>query len=251
MSEFLDVAIDAAKKAGEIHKKYFQHQVEIEVKEDKSLVSTADKESEAVIIETIKATFPDHAFFGEETGKSGDSEYTWVIDPLDGTHHFLRGIDHFSVLIALMKGDEVIMGVSYDALRDHLMTCEKGKGVTIDGETAKLSQETDIAKSILTFEWLKGFTRVDKDQQVWQLIKDSFSTTILDAREEYQAVLTGKVEAMMGGGLGFYDFAPYVVMIEELGGKVTDMNGKKVGPDSTSFLIANKALHAQLVEQLR
>ncbi len=248
MAEFLDVAIDAAKKGGEVLMKHYQKKITVEMKADKTFVTNVDKESEEVIMTTIKKSFPDHAFFGEEFGKTGQSEYVWLIDPLDGTHHFMRDIPHFAVLIALMKENTIIMGLSYDPNTGHLMYAERGKGVTIEGETAKLSTVAEVNKAMCSFQWLVGFARAGLAKELMDLLGHITASTLLDAREQHQSLLTGKIDAMITAEIGIYDVAPYVLMIEELGGIATDIRGKPMGLDSTSFIGANKELHGKLVE---
>ena len=141
MDSFIDRAVKAAKVAGEIQRNYFDKGVEIKTKAGKhhNRVTIADLESEKVIVSLIRKHYPEHNIFAEEGEyKTTDSEYNWIIDPLDGTNNFSRGIPIFCVSIALAKNNEVILGVIYDVLKNELFTAEKGKGAFLNGKKIKV-----------------------------------------------------------------------------------------------------------------
>src|SRR3990167_3533045 len=126
----IETAIEAAKKGGEIALKYFETELEHEIKDDKSFVTKADKETESAILEVLKEKFPDHSFLAEETGESGNkSEYTWVIDPIDGTANFVNGLPIWAISIGLVKNGEAILAVVYNPVINLLVHAEKGKGL--------------------------------------------------------------------------------------------------------------------------
>ena len=130
-SQFLKVALEAAKNAEEIITAYYTGDtMKVELKADETPVTLADRGAEKVIRETIKQAFPDHGFLGEEYGiEEGDSPYIWIIDPIDATKNYIRKIPIFGTQIALMKGDDLILGVSNAPLLNELLYAEAGKWV--------------------------------------------------------------------------------------------------------------------------
>ena len=149
-SRELEVAIKAALQAGKILEKYFEGEILRETKEDKSIVTRADRESEDVIKKLISETYPDHSIWGEETGLTENgNEYKWHIDPLDGTRNFANGIPFFAVSIALQHEGEIIVGVVYNPAMKALFYAEKGKGAYWNKKRIFVSQE-DEDKCIAT-----------------------------------------------------------------------------------------------------
>jgi myo-inositol-1(or 4)-monophosphatase len=147
----MDIAVKAAKEAGKIHKRYFRSEVRKETKSSSfDLVTSADIESEERIVSVIKEGFPEHNFLAEE-GKyeKTPSEYTWIIDPLDGTNNFAYGFPIFCSSIALARGNEVVAGVVYDVMHDELFSAEKGNGARLNGEKINVSPIDDLARSML------------------------------------------------------------------------------------------------------
>lgn len=112
--DFLKVALEAVEKAEKVIMHYYLEEGRMELKPDQSPVTIADKEAEKIIIGTIRKKFPDHSFLGEESGGSKEavSEYLWIVDPIDGTKNYLRGIPLFATQVALMKRNELVMGIS-------------------------------------------------------------------------------------------------------------------------------------------
>ena len=152
---FRETAIRAAKEAGKIHLKYFRKKFEIRYKAYKhNRVTIADTEAEKKIVSEIRKEYPSHNILAEEAEypRTG-SEYLWVIDPLDGTNNFSKGIPVFCVSIALAKDNELILGVIYDPTRNELFVAEKGKGAFLNGKRIKVSGSSQLHDSIL----LTGF----------------------------------------------------------------------------------------------
>src|SRR3989344_7542696 len=139
MSHELEVAIRAAKEAGEILKENFDNINPVTIKEDKSFQTKIDKLSEKKIVSVINENFPNHSIIAEEGGLSKkNSEYTWLIDPLDGTTNYIIKIPFFVISIALAKNDEVDLGVIYDPIHNQLFTAELGKGAYLNNSSIKV-----------------------------------------------------------------------------------------------------------------
>ncbi|MCK5235224.1 MAG: inositol-phosphate phosphatase, partial [Candidatus Aenigmarchaeota archaeon] len=159
-SEFLKTGLEAAKKAEEIILKYYSDEIRAELKEDMSPVTVADREAEKAIIEIIRLKFPDHSILGEESGSSDSaSEYLWIIDPIDGTKNYMRKIPLFATQIALMKGGEVIVGVSNAPALKELLYAEKGKGAYCNDRQIHVSKIDMLNKSYMSFGGLRHFEK--------------------------------------------------------------------------------------------
>ena len=160
----LNMAIKAARDAGKIQVIAFRDRSNLQIS-NKSLgdyVTEVDKECERVILETLKTAYPDHAFLGEESGESGkkDAEYTWVIDPLDGTTNFIHGIPQFAVSIALLKNGQPLHAVVYHAMANELFTATKGKGAYLDSRRIRVSGCNSMQDALLAtgFPFREGDT---------------------------------------------------------------------------------------------
>lgn len=252
MSEYLDVAIEAAKKGGDVLMRYFKSGFSVEFKADRSPVTEADKESERVIIETIKHRFPDHAFLGEESGASGESDYTWIIDPLDGTLLYSHNIPEFVVLIALLHKGKILVGVAYSPVQGTLITAENGRGCSVNGQNVHVSPVAKLEDAYCIHEYLDGFNREPVFlPKLLALIPKIRSLDNVAIRAGYQYFLEGKVDAVIVAGVKPWDIVPYALMAQEAGGLATDLDGKPIGKTSTSLLLANKHLHPGLLDCFR
>ena len=143
-SKFLEVALQAAKDAAEISRRYYDGNFTVTTKADLTPVTQADVECEHAIRDRILEHFPDHGFFGEETGKSQqDADYLWLVDPIDGTKAFVRQYPFFSTQIALMHNGEIILGVSSGTMLGELAWAEKGGGAWLNDKPLKVSDIAD------------------------------------------------------------------------------------------------------------
>jgi len=134
------IAIDAAHAAGDVLRYYYTHALTVKTKSNPfDLVTQADLEADKTATSLIADAFPSHAFWTEETGHSGgDSPYTWLIDPLDGTTNFVHRFPHFAVAIALLHQRMPILAVTFDPIHNELFVAEKGHGLTLNGELASV-----------------------------------------------------------------------------------------------------------------
>jgi len=155
-SKELDTAIKAALQAGLVLEHHFETDIFKQLKEDKSIVTLADRESEEVIKKNIFDIFPKHSILGEETGMTqNENDYVWYIDPIDGTRNFANHIPVFAVSIALAFKKELIMGVIYNPATKTLFYAEKGKGAYCNDKRIFVSKD-DISHSIITASRGKG-----------------------------------------------------------------------------------------------
>ncbi len=249
----IETAIEAAKKGGEVALKYFETELEHEVKDDKSFVTKADKETEAAILEVLKAKFPDHSFLAEETGESGNHpEYMWVIDPIDGTANFVNGLPLWAISIGLMKGNEAICGVIYNPLINLLVYGEKGKGLWCNGVRAHVSaQEKD--KAMIT----AGVGRAPgvKDKLI-AFFKESPKHVktyryVGSAALELAILARGGTEGFVAFGNSKWDYAAGALLVQEGGGMITDFRGNPWKFEENYFIASNGVVHNEIIEIMR
>ena len=161
-SEFLRAAFDAARTAANISRGYYSGNFEIATKADMTPVTQADLECEQAIRRTILERFPEHGFYGEETGRTQeDAEYQWLVDPIDGTKGFIRQYPFFSTQIALMRDREIILGVSCGTMMDELAWAEKGQGAWLNGRRLAVSTVGDPDRAAVSTGNLKSLAKSD------------------------------------------------------------------------------------------
>jgi len=255
---YLDIAILAAKKAGRVHKKYFSTNIKVETKgKSFDLLTIADIEAERVAVSAIKKYFPRHNFFAEENKyKKTNSEYTWIIDPLDGTNNFSSGLPIFCVSVALAKDNEVIVGAIYDVMRNELFYAQKNKGAYLNGKRIRVSKTASLKKSLLItgFYYDRGSEMIDNLNS----IKRFFFKRILGLRRLGAAALDlcyvacGRVSGFWEFKLSPWDFAAGMLLVQEAGGRVTNRSGKIVSLFKPSFIVAsNNRIHKKMLEVIR
>ncbi len=249
----IETAIEAAKKGGEIALKYFETELEHEIKDDKSFVTKADKETEAAILEVLKSKFPEHSFLAEETGESGNkSEYMWVIDPIDGTANFVNGLPLWAISIGLMKGNEAVCGVIYNPLINLLVYGEKGKGLWCNGARSHVSaQEKD--KAMITAGVGRAPGVKDKLAAFLKESPNHIKTYryIGSAALELAILARGGTEGFVAFGNSKWDYAAGTLLVQEGGGKLTDFKGNPWNFEENYFIASNGVVHNDIIEIMR
>ena len=248
----LDIAIEAAKAAAEISRRYFRGNFHVATKEDRTPVTQADIECEEAIRDIILAAFPDDGFYGEETGRTQeDADNLWLVDPIDGTKAFVRQYPFFSTQIALMRKGEIVLGVSCGTMFDELAWAERGKGAWLNGERLAVSDIHAPDRSAFSVGNLKSLA----DSEGWARLAEfvAVSDRIRGYGDfyHYHLLASGKIEAVIESDVNILDIAALSVIVAEAGGVFTDLNGKGPGLDTKSVLAANPALHAILLDRLR
>tara|TARA_B100000315_G_C14550505_1_gene575525 strand:- start:271 stop:1047 length:777 start_codon:yes stop_codon:yes gene_type:complete len=255
---YLDIAIKAAKKAGQIHLKHFQGDIKLQEKTSSfDLLTIADLEAEREVVNCIKEHYPDHNFLAEENKyDKTDSEHTWIIDPLDGTNNFSSGLPIFCCSIALAKGDDLLLGVVYDPNRDELFFAEKSKGAFLNTDKLEVNKKNTLKGSLL----ITGFY-YDRNKEMKSTllnIEKFFKKSILGLRRlgaaalDLSYVASGRVSGFWEFKLSPWDFAAGKIIIEEAGGTVTDNKGKAFSIYKPSYIVSsNSKIHTQLLEVLQ
>jgi len=238
----LQVAKAAALEAGSIIMEGFQKIHEARIKPDNSLVSDIDISAEAKIHEIITTVFPNHAFWGEEGGKSHqESPNLWIVDPLDGSHNFLQDIPIFTMSIAYVENGELKVGVIHDPLHGELFWAEKGKGSFVNNESIHVSSESEFSDTTV------GFTRGPHKENK-MLLGRIYSTVGSEVRNtrilgsaalHFAYVASGRFDALVNIGNHPWDFAAGILLISEAGGKVTDLVGNELNFEKDKIIASN------------
>ena len=252
-NQFLTVALEAAKNAEEIITAYYTSDaMKVELKADKTPVTLADTEAEKVIRETIKQAFPDHGFIGEEYGiEEGESPYLWIIDPIDATKNYIRKIPIFGTQIALMRGEELILGVSNAPLLNELLYAEAGSGAFLNGEPITVSSVTHPKDAMVCHGGLKWFVEKGTFPGIYNLITDAARTRGFGDFYMYHLVASGRVDAVIEAAISVWDIAAISVIVREAGGKVTDIRGQDITKDTESMVATNGILHDTVLDYFK
>ena len=246
------VMLLAAKHASKILLHHFNKKEKIKIKSNKSLVGAADLEANKAIIRIIKKNFPDHSILSEETGfEDNKSVYKWIIDPLDGTHNFLRGIPVFGTSIALEYKNKPILGIINFPVLCITAFAEKGKGSFMNGKRIAVSHKKNLDHSFVLFE----FSYANRMEKVGFLKKLVHKT--IDVRNFGSAIYNlllvacGKCDGYVVLTTNEWDIAAGFLLVEGAGGKVTDLKGGKWKPDQHQFVISNGKLHGKILKYLK
>jgi myo-inositol-1(or 4)-monophosphatase len=245
-----EFAIDLARKAGAIIKTNFSLGMKKEWKKDGTPLTETDKAVNRLVLEEIHKSYPDHAILSEEGGLPFKSEYVWVCDPMDGTTPFSHGYPTFAFSLALTKNGESILGVIYDPIMDRLAFAERGKGAFLNEQKMKVSAEPELTG--------KSFVHLDCDYKLaplrdWLIKnKDCYAPTIYSSVYVSLLVAAGEFSGEVFEYRHPWDGAAVKVIVEEAGGKVTDILGKEQRYDReiNGFIAANSAIHKQLVDAI-
>lgn len=236
---FLKIALEAAKKAEAVIMKYYGS-VEASLKKDQTPVTLADIEAEAMIVETIKDAFPNHSILGEEAGNlKSESEFLWIIDPIDGTKNYIKKIFLFATQIALLKNNEFVLGVSNAPAIKELLYAEKGGGAYCNDEKINVSNISDLKNATLSFGGLNYFQKKGKTPNLLNLIDQVYRPRSYGEFWAWHLLAEGKIDIIIEAGSKIWDFAALKTIVEEAGGKITDMNGDPISLNTTSTTITN------------
>ena len=251
-SQFLKVALEAAKNAEEIITAYYTGDMKVEMKEDETPVTLADRGAEKVIRETIKQAFPDHGFLGEEYGiEEADSPYVWIIDPIDATKNYIRKIPIFGTQLALTKGEELILGVSNAPLLNELLYAEADGGAFLNGEPIAVSSVPQPKDAMICHGGLKWFVEKGTFPGIYNLINDTGRSRGFGDFYMYHLVASGRVDAVVEAAISIWDIAAITVIVREAGGKVTDIQGQPITKDTESLAATNGVLHNTVLDYFK
>ena len=243
MDRVLQVAVEAARAAGDVALKYFRRGVEVTLKADRSPVTQADREAEQVIVELLGRAFPTHGFLGEELGARGSKDVRWIVDPIDGTRNFVRGIPNWAVLIALEERGEITAGVILNPVSGELWTARKGQGAFLGGERLRVSEVSSLEKATLVHASLGPVRRGGHWDGFLRLVDATDRQRGFGDFMCYTVLAEGKAEiSVEAPDLKPWDLAPVKLLVEEAGGRFTDFAGAPSIYSGTA-LASNGRLH--------
>lgn len=248
MSEELKVAIEAVKKASVIALYYFNNLPPITIKPDRTPVTKADKEVEIIIRNHIAKSFPKASFVGEEFGGDFTRGDAWIIDPVDGTKNFIRRIPMWSILLALWRNDEIIAGVSYMPGINELLYAEKGAGAFFNNKKVVVSKIQSIADCTITHTGNPFDFK--SPEHVKKLLTACAHARGFGDAYSYHLVANGRADVNFEPHVKVWDVAPFKVIIEEAGGKITTIDGKPFTTDIKDFVATNSLLHEKVIKIL-
>ncbi len=227
--------------------------VEPEHKGAIDLVTVADRESEAIVIETIRAAFPDHAILAEESGaqETADAAWRWIIDPLDGTTNYTHAVPIFCVTIGVEHRGEIVAGGTLSPATDELFLAERGAGATRNGERIHVSDCRDLDKALL----VTGFPYDRREHidyymtQYGSFLRQSQGVLRLGAAGmDFASVAMGRLDGYWERGLNPWDVAAGKLLIEEAGGRTSDFQNRPFDIFGPNFLASNGHLHDAMLD---
>lgn len=247
----ITLMIKAARAAGNVLLRHMHRLDALNVveKDRMDFASEVDSLAEKEIIKEFRRATPDYAILGEESGplnSGARARFTWVIDPLDGTSNYLRGIPHFCVSIALVENGEPVHGVIFDPLRNEIFAASRGGGTVLNDKRVRVADRKDLAGAML----ITGFPPRDRAHAPAQLA--CVGNLLQDAEDirrtgsaalDLAYVACGRADGYFEAGLKPWDIAAGVLMVREAGGKVVDYRGRATGPVDNRGL-AGRALVA-------
>jgi myo-inositol-1(or 4)-monophosphatase len=255
MQPMANIALRAARKAADFIALSVDRpdELTIEEKGPNDYVSNVDKTAEEIIVQQIQAVYPEHRILGEEFGEQGgDSEYTWIIDPLDGTLNFIQSIPHFAVSIGVLKGKHLEHGVIVDPLRHEEFVASRGYGAQLNGKRIRVSERKNLNECVIAtgIPPTSLETRIDPYMQTL----GEFTRTCRTIRRAGSAALdlayvaAGRADGFWEIGLKQWDIAAGIVLVREAGGFVGDLTGGEGFWDSGDIVAANPKCFKAMVQ---
>lgn len=251
-SPFLATALEAARAAAEVVRRYYQSNLAVTIKADKSPVTEADVETERTIRAIIAARFPEHGFYGEETGSSAlDAEFLWLVDPIDGTKAFVREYPMFSTQIALMHRGRLVVGVSSAPAYGELAYGEAGVGAWLGDRPIRVSDVPTIEGAALSTGNLKTLATGPQWPAFGRLVGRVNRIRGYGDFLHYHLLASGRIDAVVESDVNILDIAACAVIVEAAGGRFTDLDGQPLTLESTSVLASNGRLHDAVLSAIR
>lgn len=253
MADYRQFAEGLALQAGKIIKENFLKGVKRAWKEDETPITVVDKEVNSLVLNSIKGKYPDHAVLAEEESDLHESDYVWVCDPIDGTIPFSHGLPISVFSLALTYKGESILGVIYDPYLDRLVVAEKGKGAMLNGKPIAVSETSKIKNTVIDVETWR--TSAYQFAPLVKVLIDEGSQVSTFRSAVYSGMLVGMGElaAVVFAGKTAWDGAAVKIIVEEAGGKVTDLfgNEQSYNGDIKGFIASNGKIHDQLLQLLQ
>ena len=251
----LTFAAELARQAGAVLLEGLTNRPAVELKSSFEVVTEVDRASEKLIVEAIRAYAPDHAILAEEgSGIEQDSEYLWLIDPLDGTNNYAHSFRYFSASIALLHKGELYLGIVYDPTRDELFTAERGRGAYCNNRRIHVSNIESLGASLVSTGFSYNYANVasnnlpefDRIQSRSHGVRRAGSAAM-----DLAYVAIGRLEAHWEYRLQAWDSAAGATLVLEAGGTLTTLEGQKWTPWSNTIVASNTNIHNELMNALQ
>lgn len=241
-------ALDITEAAAHVAMSHFRKSLDVETKTDQSPVTIADRETEQAIRKGLAESFPDEEIFGEEFGRSSDSEDTWIIDPIDGTKSFITGLPLFGMLLGYLKAGSPQLGIIRMPALDEVYSGAVGLGARCNGKPISVSNCTQLASANLFLN--EGDKLAVAEPSVFsRLIKAGALRRMGSDCYPHALVARGLVDAVVDFELQPYDYVPVAAVIEAAGGIMSDWQGQRLSmqSDARTLTAATPELHAELL----
>jgi len=249
----LTTAIKAARRAGQVISRASLDldQLKVSTKQQSDYVTEVDKLAESAIIELLREAYPDHAILAEESGSSGESEYQWIIDPLDGTTNFIHGFPQYAVSIGLAHHGVLTHAVVYDTTRNDLFYASKGSGAFLNDKRIRVSKRTRLDESLIGTGFpYRSFEHIDAYLAIFRELTQKTSGLRRPgaASLDLAYVACGRLDGFWEFGLSPWDMAAGALLITEAGGLVGDLTGEPNYLVSGNFVGGNPKIFSQLLQ---
>ena len=254
MEAMLNVAVMAARRGGDTLFRSLNRldKLTIEKKGRNDFVSEADRNAENAVISVIHKHYPEQAILAEESGEQGDSEYLWIIDPLDGTTNYLHGFPVFCVSVGVMHKRRLAHGAVYDPMRQELFTASRGQGAQLDGRKIRVSGRNSLERALIG----TGFPFRDSNEALepyLRMLVSAIKNTEGIRRAGAAAldlcyVAAGRLDAFWETGLSIWDLAAGALIIREAGGIVSGLDGSEDFLDTGHILAGSPKIYTELAK---
>lgn len=250
----LQTAIEAARRAGRIIVERYSARRDVVFKGHRDIVTDVDTAAEAVVLDLIRARFPDHAILSEEAGGRGiGSGYTWVVDPLDGTTNYARRIPVFSVSIGVLEAGEPLIGVVYEPLREQMFVAERGGGARLNDAPMRGSRVANFGHTVVGLDWARDDAGRERVLACLREIVPRCGTVRVlgSAALGLTHVAAGVADAYFHLSIQPWDVAAGMLLVAEAGGRCTTLEGEPYRVDSPGCLATNGLIHEELLGLVR
>lgn len=243
-------------QSGKVPRKYWGNLTNVKYKSPRNKLTVADTATQKFLVDRIRKKYPDHSIMAEESGKiiNPGKQFLWVIDPIDGTAAFAKGLPWFGTSIGIFKDNKPYLGVVYDPIIDELFWAQKNKGAYLNGKKIKPSKVDNLKQvnASIGFPWQRRSALGQKQLKNFNNLNDKLENLFIAvcAVTSFCYVACGRLDAYFEYILYPWDFAGATIIVDEAGGKVTTPEGKPWSLKSTRLVATNGKIHDKLLKKL-